>query len=132
MKRMCVFFLSVVLSQAAFPGVVKLTHHSRGNCINNESISWHLGHRYWFWINSEHFNERTMDRLHYDLTNWQYTWRAAAVCWGEGNKRTPGETIPIWTVHGTHWMRENPQTFPYMVAEEWVDDCSGYDGWWDH
>jgi len=124
MKRIYLFFLAIALSQSAFAGWVELTHHSRANCINNESISWHRGNSYWLWVNSEHYDAKTGVRLHYVLTGWQFTWRAAAVHYGEGMRGG-------YKVHGTHWMPHPRTNVPRIVAEEWVWDCSIYDGWWD-
>lgn len=37
-------------------GVVAPTAHSRANCGGfNESITWHLGHSYWWRVESHHF-----------------------------------------------------------------------------
>jgi hypothetical protein len=130
MKKIGIFLVLVALNNSVFAGMFGLTHHSRANCVNNESISWYKGHNYWFWVNSEHYNKYTNQRLHYELTGWQFTWRAAAVHWGEASDPIPGNIYPApWRVHGTHWMLDSANR-PHPTAEEWVDDCSIYDGWW--
>ncbi len=121
-------FLSAVLIvyflflETAFAGFNGVTHHSRANCANNESISWDWTVSHWFWVNSDHLNARTGTIIHGISTGWQSTWRCAAVHWGEG---TGG-----WKVHGLHWM-VSKNGDPILMAEEFVTDCSIYDGWWD-
>jgi len=44
------------------------------------------------------------------------------VHWGEG---TGG-----WAVQGMHWMMGSNGK-PILMAQEYVTDCSIYDGWWD-
>ena len=66
-------------------------------------------------------NEAGLD--HSIGTGWQYTWRSAAVHWGEGHGG--------WIVHGYHWIK-NSQGQIRPIGEEIVKDCSIYDGWWDH
>lgn len=112
--------LLLLASTNCFAGLHSITHHSRANCGNNESISWHAGHSYWFWIVSRH---RGHNQDHQLVANWSVTWRSAAVHWGEGKGG--------WTVEGHHWMKENEWGMPYQVAEENVSNCSIYDGWWD-
>lgn len=103
----------------SYAGVNGLTHHSRANCINNETISWHRGHSYLFWIVSRH---KANGQDHQVIADWQNTWRAAAVHWGEGRGG--------WSVEGHHWMKDS-RGVPKEVASELVTDCSIYDGWWD-
>ena len=105
--------------QAGFNNV---TYHSRANCGNNESISWDWTHDWYFWVNSEHVDRRTGTTLHTLVSEWQLTWRNAMVHWGEG---TGG-----WAVQGRHWIMSSDGQ-PILIAEEYVTDCSIYDGWWD-
>lgn len=50
MKKALVFLVVAFLSVGGVSkaGLHGLTHHSRANCGNNETISWHKGHKYWF------------------------------------------------------------------------------------
>lgn len=120
MKKVRAFLLLMAISSSSFAGVYGLTHHSRANCVNNETISWQLGHDYWFWIVSRH---RAGNQDHQVVADWDLTWRGAAVHWGEGHGG--------WSVEGHHWMK-NASGQPTQVAAETVTDCSIYDGWWDH
>lgn len=102
-------------------GLANLTFHSRANCGNNETISWHLGHSYLLRTISRHFYkgiyQHTID------TGREVTWRSAAVHWGEG---TGG-----WRVEGEHW-GVNQLNHDFLLRVETVYDCSIYDGWWNH
>ena len=115
----CFLLCSIIACSSANAGLHGLTHHSRANCVNNETISWHAGHNYWFWIVSRHRNDNEDHQL---VQDWTFTWRAAAVHWGEGKGG--------WSVEGHHWMKDNYGR-PVEVANENVTDCSIYDGWWD-
>lgn len=115
------FFAIIISSKNVYAGFYGLTHHSRANCVNNESISWHAGYSYWLWVSSQHTHEN--GESHYLTTGWVNTWRAAAVHWGEGRGG--------WVVNGEHWMRDDEYTDPHIVASERVTNCSIYDGWWD-
>jgi hypothetical protein len=123
MKKKFIIILSLLCISSAQAGLKSLTHHSRANCVNNETISWQKGHNYWFWIVSRHKNVITGED-HQVIANWALTWRAAAVHWGEGNG------TGLWTVEGHHWMRDHNMQ-PVEVATETVRDCSIYDGWWE-
>lgn len=118
---LALLMLSIAVSGSLYAGIHALTHHSRANCGNNESISWHLGHSYWFWVTSFHIKKKE-DHQATNSDHWEYTWRAAAVHWGEG---TGG-----WSVQGTHWMKDDYGN-PVIAADEYVKNCSIYDGWWD-
>lgn len=106
-------------AHAAFNGV---SHHSRANCANNESISWDWTKNWWFWVNSQHIDARTGSVIHILVSQWQFTWRNAMVHWGEGRGG--------WRVYGIHWMID-VRGNPIEMAREDVYDCSIYDGWWD-
>ena len=122
MKKLIILALLILFSGAANAGFNGLTHHSRANCVNNESISWDWTKNWYFWVVSQHIDARTGDMIHELGTGWQLTWRSAAVHWGEGRGG--------WWVHGYHYMRlANGQLV--LMAEETVADCSIYDGWWD-
>ena len=122
MKKMVTFIAVLLLSNSIFAGFNGVTHHSRANCANNESISWDWTKDWWFWVNSEHINANTGAIVHAISSRWILTWRNAAVHWGEGRGG--------WLVHGAHYMlQSNGQ--PILVSDETVNDCSIYDGWWD-
>jgi hypothetical protein len=110
---------AITTTGTANAGLHGLTHHSRANCANNETISWHAGHSYWFFVVSRHRGSNGDD--HQVVQNWQLTWRAAAVHWGEGHGG--------WSVEGHHWMKDN-RGRAVEVQNEFVTDCSIYDGWW--
>lgn len=108
----------------AHAGIKEFTMHSRANCGNNESISWHLGHSYNLWTASNHL--RNGQLVHYVLSTsamWENTWRSAAVHWGEA---VPGSG---WQVIGAHRMLVNGENRLLLITN--VVDCSIYDGWWD-
>jgi hypothetical protein len=112
---------AAMASGSTYAGLHGLTHHSRANCIGfNESISWHAGNAYWMWVVSRHRHVNGAD--HQLVADWSYTWRSAAYHTNEGKGG--------WSVEGHHWMKESEAGMPYQVAEENVDDCSIYDGWW--
>ena len=119
-KIITLLLVTTITSGTASAGQYNLTHHSRANCANNESISWQAGHSYWLWVVSRH---KAYKQDHQVIADWDLTWRSAAVHWGEGRGG--------WTVEGHHWMRQNSASMPYQVQEEYVSDCSIYDGWWD-
>jgi hypothetical protein len=119
MKKISMFLLMIAISSPTFSGFHGLTHHSRANCANNETISWHLGHNYWFFVVSRHRKGR---EDHQVVQDWTLTWRGAAVHWGEGRGG--------WSVEGQHWMKDNYGR-PVEVINEFITDCSIYDGWWD-
>jgi hypothetical protein len=62
-----------------------LVWFSRANCINNESITWDWpSNNYWLYTQSLHFINGAWEPT--INTGWQYTYRSAAVHWGEGVK----------------------------------------------
>jgi len=105
-------------------GLYKLTHHSRANCVNNESITWWAGHAFWSRIISYH-NYDGQQKCLID-TFPKYTWRNAAVHWGEAPKIINGK----WNVYAYHILYL-PNGSSYTSQITYVDDCSIYDGWWD-
>jgi hypothetical protein len=67
----------------AIPAQAGITFFSRANCINNESISWDWpSNSYWLWTNSFHQRNGVSEPV--IQTGWEYTYRSAAVHWGEG------------------------------------------------
>lgn len=121
MKKI-LLIISMMMCNASQAGFNALTYHSRANCAGfNETISWHAGHAYWLWTVSRHRNaDKHID--HQLVANWANTWRSAAYHATEG--------YGGWTVEGHHWIKENEWGMPYEVANEYVADCSIYDGWW--
>ncbi len=130
--RISTIVLSFMISQSALAGINGLTHHSRANCANNESISWDLLENHVLRVDSHHIylpnpNINTNHSISTHPTQFSNTWRAAAVHWGEGG--VPG-TSSTWGVAGNHFM-QYPNGEIRLVAQEYVTDCSIYDGWWD-
>lgn len=123
MRRTIASLILLAITSSSVAGVKSLTMNSRANCGNNETISWHLGHRYMLWTASDHLDKRTGVNIHTVVANWDKTWRSAAVHWGEGR----GD----WAVMGHHWMADNNGNIT-KIAEEYTTNCSIYDGWWDH
>lgn len=116
--------LASALGTNSYAGLYSTTVHSRANCINNESITWWLGHPYNWKVFSIHSN--LYGGQHHVDTGFNYTWRAAAVHWGEA---------PLddhrWTVGGYHYLAEYGNgRIPF--DETHVGNCSIYNGWWDH
>ena len=116
--------LPLILSMNAYAGIMAPTAHSRANCGNNESITWHLGHSYWYRVISFHYPIKGKNINHVEDTGKAFTWRSAAVHWGES---FPGGQ---YFVQGFHYY--------YPWGEERLDvmtsasDCNIYDGWWDY
>lgn len=121
MKKLCSILLISALASPSFAGLHNLTHHSRANCGTNETVSWEAGHSYWLWVVSRHVSV-SKKQDHQVIADWRFIWRQAAIHWTEG---TGG-----WSVEGHHWMKQDEASFPYQVAQEFVGDCSVYDGWW--
>lgn len=113
--------IGIVLSSYANAGYNSLTIHSRANCVNNESITWHKGHTYNLLTVSDHL--KFGKRQHSLATGWEVTWRSANVHWGE-----PGGE-PYWYVQAGHYMKVGYQD--YRIGFTTASDCSIYDGWWD-
>lgn len=79
----------------AVPSHAGLVWFSRANCVNNESITWDWpGTNYWLWTSSYHRKNGVWDSG--ASTGWVYSFRAAAVHWGEG-------TSGGYYVVGDHW-----------------------------
>lgn len=118
-------------------GIKELTWHSRANCVNNESITWHLGHNYKLSTDSSHtqYNKPNTISAH-DIVSkhrecsakncdeYETTWRSAVVHWGEASPKDN------WTVYGRHGMIKDNGKYVYL-GDTYANDCSIYDGWWD-
>ena len=103
-------------------GINATTVHSRANCINNESITWYLGHSFIWRVVSIH-QQGAEGPYHVMDTGYTNTWRQAAVHWGES---TGGNYI-VW---GYHYLY-NWGNGRYFASTE-AEDCAIYDGWWDY
>lgn len=106
------------ISHAGFKG---LTMHSRGNCANNESISWDATQSWRLGTNSIHLDKYA--NQHKFGAGIQNTWRSAAVHWGEG---TGG-----YTVYGEHYLFHPGTNTLKDYQGSYAYDCRWYDGWWD-
>lgn len=105
-----------------YAGFNGYTNHSRANCVNNESISWDLTHNWTMDTISEHFSIKTGALIHTIDTGFALGHRSAAVHWGEGFSGG-------WRVVGFHY-RLTADGVNRLEQEDWVEDCSIYDGWW--
>jgi hypothetical protein len=115
--------LSLLLaSNLSYAAANALSIHSRNNCANNESISWHGLKKYHFGTNSYH--KYKDGKTHPMGSGIEQTWRSAAVCWGEG--------VGGWVqVSGEHYLFENGSTklIWYKITD--VKNCDIYNGWWE-
>lgn len=118
-----IIIISSLAPVLSYGGVRALTIHSRANCGNNESISWHLNTNYELKTISIHRKkDRWGEYNHIIETPWKKTWRSAAVCWGEGTND--------WGVIGYHYIHENGVN--RMLGRTYATSCNIYDGWWEH
>lgn len=126
MKIKIVFSIVIALSivAPAHAGLKALTIHSRANCVNNESITWHAGYTYnlYTWTQHYYYVRGRLDSGHEYSTGWQSTWRSAAVCWNEG--------YGSWKVWGKHYLK-TASNLTQWLGDTAVNDCSIYNGWWD-
>jgi len=123
-KYISVALIFCSIGNIANAGINGTTAHSRANCVNNESITWWLGHSYNWRVVSIH-NYKGNPQHNID-TGYAVTWRQAAVHWGEASP-----TQSSWSVSGHHFLSDYAGgKFPFEST--YVDDCSIYDGWWDY
>jgi hypothetical protein len=124
LKKLVVPFLLSIISNPINAGLVSTTVHSRANCINNESITWWLGHSYDWRVVSTHTN--IYGGGHLIDTGFAMTWRQAAVHWGEAPLNDHR-----WVVAGYHYLSDYGRgRVPFDTTN--VGDCSIYNGWWDY
>lgn len=128
-KITTVLLVSLLQVNSATAGVYDLTIHSRANCVNNESITWHLGHEYTLWIFATHYVNKGEDPYTgqhvVSSGHIEKTWRSAAVHWNE-----PAHYPSVnWRVEGHHYMMMGYTA--YDIGTTVAYDCSIYDGWWD-
>lgn len=77
----CALLGSSILYSA--PSSASPVWFSRANCINNESITWDWpGNSQWFWTNNYTYRNGAWEPT--IATGWEYTYRSAAIHWGEG------------------------------------------------
>lgn len=123
MKKIIVSIILGAVTTTTHAGLKATTVHSRANCINNESITWWLNHSYIWKVVSIHDNGYG---FHVVDTGFKYTWRQAAVHWGEG---------PLcrsdWEVSGYHYI-DTYANGKIPFDQTFADDCGIYNGWWDH
>lgn len=111
--------VALIFSNSAMAGATQLTHNSRANCGNNESISWDGSRKRTLSVSSYHVKSGTS---HYVTTGgFSSTYRAAAVHWGESF--TPN----LWYVRGTHWEMLNGRT---IRTSTYASDCRISEGWY--
>lgn len=96
--------LLVSFSSTSFAGLTRLTHHSRANCVTNESISWDGLRTHDLAVTSQHYPVATYGGIlspsHLVETGaLRGVFRAAAIHWGEG---VAG--LPLHYVRGHHWL----------------------------
>ena len=114
----CLTLLAINMN--SYAGFAGLTTHSRANCANNESITWHFGHSYRLLTYSAHIDR--MGYMHEVKAAWANTWRSAAVHWFEAK---PGSG---YNVIGNHfWFKDGKRS---KIRETLATDCAIYDGWW--
>lgn len=129
MKSCAVLAIPLIFSSIiSNAGIKAPTAHSRANCAGfNESITWHLGHSYWWRVESHHYMSMADARPHHVLNTGQdLTWRAAAYHATEAYSSRGDH----WYVAGYHFYYPNGREV--LDATTMATDCSIYDGWWDH
>ena len=127
--KMIPSLLCIALATNCYAGVNGLTHHSRANCANNESISWDLKHYHKLRVWSTHrwFDENGLYNEHEvpasTFGQVTYAWRAAAVHWLES-------FVGNYTVEGIH-VEDFCPGVPSDTVNTLAIDCNIYSGWWD-
>ena len=122
MKNQLLITSLLLISTTSQAAINQLSVHSRSNCVNNESITWHGTKKFHLGTNSYHYN--TKNKSHPMGSGIEQTWRSAALCWGEG---TGG-----WTrVQGEHYLFQDGNTKLIWLKLTDVRDCDIYTGWWE-
>ncbi len=127
MLKSCIAAGLIVFGVNSYAGVAGVTAHSRANCAGfNESVTWHLGHTYWWRVIGDHYpNNKATKPKHTLDTKKQWGYRAIAYHATEAYS-SRGDT---WWVNGYHYYYPfGEETLDVMTS---VGDCSIYDGWWD-
>lgn len=115
--------LVILLPSISYSGIKGTTFHSRANCLNNESITWWLGNYIHWRTVSTHVHFTGV--AHHIDTNWQTTWRSAAVHWNESAIGSDE-----WEVFGYHYQTDFMKG-EMPMAETYANDCDIYTGWWN-
>ena len=123
-KNIGKIILPFLLISKSYAGLHGLTAHSRANCGNNESITWQANGNFYSRIISYH-NYDHEQKCFID-TGKVFTWRNAAVHWGEAPNIINGK----WAVFAYHILYST-NGMPYTWTVTDVNDCSIYDGWWN-
>ncbi|MFZ1342455.1 hypothetical protein [Thiothrix eikelboomii] len=125
MKGIVFLVSSVFLMSSVSAGMTALTHTSRANCINNESVSWQYNVPKTMFVSSKHkFNIN--GSLHTISSGGYVTnWRVAGIHWSEGGPVAP--IPPVWTVYGTHLIKVGTRI---TQISSYATNCSVFDGWW--
>ncbi len=127
MKLKCSIALatSLFVSTISHAGFYSTTIHSRANCINNESITWFKDHYFnWHVISFHNYDVNHPSKGYHAVdTGKVYTWRAAAVCWGEA---APGGS---YFVKGFHYYIDRGHEILDNTTE--ASGCGLDKGWWD-
>ena len=72
----------ILITQQASAGLI---FFSRANCVNNESITWDWpGNNFWLFTFGQHYDYQRGAWEPMLSTGWEYTYRSAAIHWGEG------------------------------------------------
>jgi hypothetical protein len=125
--KVCIYISCLTGSLSCNAGLIATTVHSRANCSNNESITWWLGHPYDWRVVSIHTN--IYGGSHDIDTGYAYTWRQAAVHWGEAPMKEPPDRR--WYVNGYHYLESYGKgKVPFDTT--YARDCDIYNGWWDN
>lgn len=77
------------------------------------------------WTKHYYYLKGSLEKGHTYDTGWQYTWRSAAVCWGEGTNRSG-----TWEVWGQHYIKNDSGKI-LLLGNTHTKNCSIYEGWWD-
>ncbi len=142
-KRCSIAFVTTVVSLLfftnAYAGLFGLTHFSRANCVNNESISWDNSRSQRMRVYSNHkWITDTPFQVHLEHTissGWKTVPAggnpfdgAKAIHWAEGITQLPGGNR--WFVQGTHRYRYLHWTgFRYRNVGSAAVGCDITDGY---
>lgn len=112
---LCVVLLVTGIAQEANAGLIRF---SRANCVSNESIAWDWpGNRHWLWTNSHHWDYQKFGWEPAVVTRWEYTFRSAAVHWGEGFR----EGYYVW---GDHWRYDQRRRSDVYLGHSEAEGCN--------
>jgi hypothetical protein len=125
MKKILIILL---LSNNVYAGVNNLTHGSRANCGVNETVSWDLSAEWGMYIESRHYNDLIKSITCVDGSEWKIAKKHNVSHWGEAFP----DDMYTYGVLGRHWLMEKKYGKKTLAQEEYVTDCSQYDGWWDY